>query len=86
MYETSLTMYKLISRDYLQIGSKEKVSLTLHKIRQGMYFAKKTKLWRKSGLEQTKSSRAYLYLLKTKNQSQKRVSLALYKISVNGLN
>ena len=48
-----------------------------------MYFG----FFLKSGLEQKESSRAYPYLLKAKNQSQtQRVSLALYKISVKGLN
>ena len=36
-----------------------------------MYFAKKTELWRKSGLEPKKSSRAYPYLLKTKKSKPK---------------
>ena len=36
-----------------------------------MYFAKKTKLWRKSGLEPKKSSMAYPYLLKNKKTKQK---------------
>ena len=37
-----------------------------------MYFAKKTELWRKSGLEPKKSSRAYPYLLKNKKTKAKK--------------
>ena len=36
-----------------------------------MYFAQKTQLWRKSGLEPKKSSNAYPYLLKIKKPKPK---------------
>ena len=65
--KTSLTLYKLTSRDFME---KEQVSLTLYKLNKEFILLKKTEPRGKSGLEQNESLRAYPYLFKTINQSQ----------------